>query len=634
MNPAASPRRSPWPTCRAWFGFWIGTALLAPFQAIPAQDGSTWSQTVEQGGVTAQIALARTDGAALRAGEQALLRVTLTTTHNGQPLPRVLPGLWMDAANAQAGVDDSEACQRRINRYVRANSVNPQALADFNGYDVLALNADASISVLDPRTQFAGKTSLRATIELPGPGFDWVASADDSRLFVGVPSRAAVVVASLQTFKTTAEVGLAGPPGRMRLHPGGEQLWVGVAEDARSGSGGGVAVLQVKAPHRLRWLPLARGHVEIAFDAAGWAAVTQRNSSKLTFIDPTTLQTARVVELAPDAMPLGVVFDVVAPRFLVSDARSGRLLAFDQRGEAMGSITLQPGIGPLAISDDGRWLLVANPGAHQVAAVDLNGWRLAHQLPVSGRPFDLGFTSGYAYVRSLDTEAVTLVALDSLGGTPRLQHIAMGERAPGRTPNLPLASQLVPMPGGGGSFVASPGDNAVYYYMEGMNAPAGSVSARGHEARAVRVVRRGLREVAPGAFELLVTLPATPQLMLAMATENPRTTHCLSLVLSAPAEAPVQAWQLNWEALPSQANELVLSLSGVPADAKPRVLRVKLFQPGSGAWEVRVRPDQQGRYRAYLPGLAAGLWYAHPQPPKGSGAQWSFVSFVRQAEGS
>lgn len=363
-------------------------------------------------------------------------------------------------------------------------------------------------------------------------------------------------------------------------------------------------------------------------------AVTQRESARLTLVDPTTLQVARVVALPVGAMPLGVVFDATARRFIVAEARSGRLLAFDHRGEALEAIELQPGIGPMAISDDGRWLFAANPGRHQVVVVDVPGWRVAHQLAVSGRPFDIGFTPGYAYVRALDTESVTLVALPSLGGAPRLQHIAMGERPPGRTPHLPLASQLVPMPDGSGSFVVSPGDNAVYYYMEGMNAPAGSVSARGHEARAVRVVRRGLREVAPGAFELQVRLPAVPSLLLAMATDNPRTRHCLPVALQEPKVSDTP-WQLSWDALPETTNELALQLRGVPAGALPPVLRVKLFQPGRGAWEVDAQADgSSGRYRASLPALAAGLWYAHPQPPKGSGAQWSFVGFVRKSDGS
>lgn len=234
--------------------------LLLLGSALQAQPSTShWQHTLEQGGVTARLELDRSGGAPLQAGEEARLRVSLTTTHDGQPLPRVLPGLWLDALDLAGGAEDADGCQRRINRYVRANSVNPQALVDFNGYDVLALNADASVSVLDPRTQFAGKTSLRATIELPGPGFDWVASHDDTQLFVSVPSRSSVAVASLLGFKATAELTLPGRPGRLRLHPNGQQVWAGVAEGSGAGSDGGLAVLDVPAPHRLRWLPLARG---------------------------------------------------------------------------------------------------------------------------------------------------------------------------------------------------------------------------------------------------------------------------------------------------------------------------------------------------------------------------------------
>lgn len=603
--------------------------------ADPAQP-SRWEQRLEQDGVTALVSLDAVGGGTLQTGGDVRLRVALSTSHDGSPIPRALPGVWLDAADpGMTQTESPEQCRQRITRYVRANNVSPQSLADLNGYDVLALNADASISVLDPRTQFAGKTSLRATIELPGVGFDWAATDDDTRLFVSVPSRSVLAVADLLTLKTSAQVALPGAPGRVRVHPDGQQVWVGVAAGEGDTGPGGVAIVQTQAPHRMTWLPLARGHADMAFDPAGWVALTQRGSNRVVFVDPTTQRVAHAAELAFDALPLGVVFDARARRFVVAEARSGRLLAFDHRGQPQGDLALQPGIGPLSLSKDGRWLLVANPGVHRVHAVDLAAWRLVHHLPVSGRPFDIAQTDGYAYVRALDTEAVTLVALASLGGTPRLQSIAMGERAPGRTPHLPIASQLVPMPYGAGSFIASPGDNAVYFYMEGMNAAAGSVSARGHEARAVRVVRRGLREVAPGVFEQQITLPAVPRLLLALATDSPRMQHCLPLVLGpADAPAPVAAWALAWSALPTQSSTLALSLSGVPLADQPRSVQVKLFQPGAASQLVVATAQGQGRYEAVVPELAPGLWYVHPQPPRQSGARWPYVSFVRKGPGS
>ncbi|MGC3986227.1 MAG: hypothetical protein QM777_16765 [Pseudorhodoferax sp.] len=603
-------------------GWFLALALLAAgAQAEPLQ------RVLEQDGLRIALHLAPTTPAGLQAGAPALLRATVTGSLDGAPV-RTLPGVWLDALDGGAAPDAAD-CQRRVARYARGTGINPQALTDLNGYDVLALNADASVSVLDPRTQFAGRTSLRATLSLPGPGFDWAAAPDDRLLWVGVPAARALALADLEALRTTATIALPGAPGRVKAEPGGARAWAGVAQ-AADGGPGGIAVVDAAAPHRLHWLALARGHAEMAFDPAGWVAVTQREAAEVVFVDPTTLQVARRAPLPPGAVPLNVVFDAAARRFVVAEARGGALHAFDHRGQPLATLPLAAGIGPMALSPDGRWLLVANPALHQVEVVDLPAFRHAHRIPVSGRPYDIGMTPGYAYVRALDTEAVSLIALPSLSATPRVQAIVMGERAPARTPQLPLATPLAAMMDGSGSFVASPGDNAIYFYMEGMNAPAGSVSARGHELRAVRVARRGLRETAPGVYEAQFTLPAATQLMLAVATEAPRTRQCTPLALQAAPASAEPGWRLAWEQLPVAQARLALRIEGTPAAALPPAVALRLFQPGATGLQVLARQQAGGRYEAELPPLASGLWYVHPSAPAGSGARWAYTSFIRQ----
>lgn len=609
------------------------SVLLAAGTAAADAPGARWEQQLEQGGVTASVTIEPLSAAGLQGGAPARVRVALTSSADGSALPRLLPAVWFDAQEkTDSEADHASACQRRVARYARGNGINPQALVDLNGYDVLALNADASISVLDPRTQFAGKTSLRATLPLPGPGFDWAATADDRLLWVTVPGSRAVVLADVAALRSLETITLPGRPGRVRVEPGGTRAWVGILASEGEAERGGVAVVEASAPHRQQWLPLSgRGHVEMAFDPAGWVALTQRDAGEVVFVDPTTLQVVHRERLdVVGAMPLNVVFDSAARRFVVAEARGGVLWVFDHRGRPQGRLSLAPGIGPMSVSPDGRWLLVANPAAHQVDAIDLPGWRHAHRVPVSGRPFDIGMTGAYAYVRALDSEAVALIALASLAGTPRVQPIAMGERAPGRTPQLPLASQLVPMPDGTGSFVASPGDNAVYFYMEGMNAAAGSVSARGHEVRAVRVARRGLREVAPGVHEMQVELPDTPRMVMALATESPRTRQCTSVTLKPAPVAASEGWQLTWEQFPVQPGRpLRLRVHAAGADVLPTTLRLRLFQPGVGAMQLVARSTGEGWYSAEVPELAEGLWYIHPQAPAGARAPWGYVSFMR-----
>lgn len=622
----------------AWRRVAAGAVLsLLPLGAAAAADvsGERWERQLEQGGVTASVSIEPLSAAGLQAGAPARVRVALSSTADGSALPRLLPGVWFDAQErADAEGDDAATCQRRVARYARGSGINPQALVDLNGYDVLALNADASISVLDPRTQFAGRTSLRATLPLPGPGFDWASSADDRLLWVSVPGANAVALADVAALRSLETITLPGRPGRVRVEPGGARAWVGVLAAEGDDRRGGVAVVESSAPYRQQWLPLSgRGHVEMAFDPAGWVALAQRDAGEVVFVDPTTLQVAHRERLdVAGAMPLNVVFDAAARRFVVAEARGGALWAFDHRGRVQGRLALSPGIGPMAISADGRWLLVANPAAHQVDVVDLPAWRRVHSLPVSGRPFDIGMTAAYAYVRVLDSEAVSLVALASLAASPRVQAIAMGERAPGRTPQLPLASQVVPMPDGTGSFVASPGDNAVYFYMEGMNAAAGSVSARGHEVRAVRVARRGLREVAPGVHEMQVELPETPRMVVALATESPRTRQCTALALKPAPTAAGDGWQLAWDQFPVQhGRPLSLRVQGTAAESLPAALHLRLFQPGGAALQLVARATGEGRYSAEVPELADGLWYVHPQTPAGARAPWGYVSFMRGA---
>jgi DNA-binding beta-propeller fold protein YncE len=612
---------------------WLAACALAlaANAACAADAPSRWQHRVEQDGVVATLTIESLSDSALQAGAPARVRVALTSAADGSAIPRLLPGMWFDAHDGGTlGADDATGCQRRVARYARGSGVNPQALVDLNGYDVLALNHDASISVLDPRTQFAGKTSLRATLPLPGPGFDWAATPDDRLLFVSVPSQRTVALADLTTMRSLDAVTVPGEPGRVRVEPGGARAWVGVAQTERTDLGG-VAVIDAAAPHFQHWLPLpGRGHVEMAFDPAGWVAVTQRDASEVLFVDPSTLRTVHRERLGAGAMPLNVVFDGTSRRFVVAEARGGALWAFDHRGQPQGRLQLTPGIGPMAITPDSRWLLAANPSAHRVDVIDLPAWRHAHQVPVSGRPFDIGMTASYAYVRSLDSEAVSLIALASLAAAPRVQAIAMGERAPGRTPQLPLASQLVAMPDGSGSFVASPGDNAVYFYMEGMNAAAGSVSARGHELRAVRVARRGLREVAAGVHEMQVTLPDTPRMVIALATESPRTRQCASLALLPAPAAPAAGWALAWEQFPVQGSRAFgLRVSGAPDAALPATLQLRLFQPGATTLQLTAHAVGEGRYRAEAPELAEGLWYVHPQNPPGARMPWSYVSFMR-----
>src|ERR1051326_3925072 len=81
----------------------------------------------------------------VEAGDTATFRFTITDTTTGTRLTGLHPAAWMDARRNN---EESE-CAKKITNFLSANLLARPQL-DFNAYYVLALNSDATISVVDP----------------------------------------------------------------------------------------------------------------------------------------------------------------------------------------------------------------------------------------------------------------------------------------------------------------------------------------------------------------------------------------------------------------------------------------------------------------------------------------------------
>lgn len=616
-----------------WLALWctLWALLLVSAGGPSAQAaGATPLATVERDGVRLRVWLQPGAGQAqLQSQKAATLRVAVSSTLDDAPLPGLQPGAWVDRLDGAA--PDGAACARRVGGYL-SRGLTERPWRDLTGYHVLLLNGDASISVLDPRTNFAGKSSLRTVVPLPGNGFDWDLSPAHDRLFVSVPATQQVVVVDMATLDQPLLLKAPGSPGRVRLHPAGGQVWVGVPQPAprRSNTGvqpgeGGVWLLDANDPTRHAWVATGNGHHEFAFDPDGLTLVTNRDAGTVSFVDGTLALERRRANTG--GVPIAAAFDTRARQFIVAEAREGALLRFDHTGRAIDRLSLSPGLGPMAVSPDGRWLLVLNPAGHRVHVVDLLAWRQAHDIAVGGRPFQLEFSSAFAYVRALDREDVTMVQLASLAGTPLVQRFTAGEKRPADAPELPLASQMSVLPDDTGVFVLSPQDGTLYTYMQGMNAPMGGISPRGHPLRAVRVARQGLLPVGRGIYEARVTMPHAPAVMLALATDRPSTRHCLRVAL-APNDAEHVArpttrieWQVSGDA--QSGRSVGLTLDGDAALAWPPSLKVWVFQPGGA--RVALLAERTGLqaldaatgravYAARVADLPPGAYYAHVSP--------------------
>lgn len=203
-----------------------------------------------------------------------------------------------------------------------------------------------------------------------------------------------------------------------------------------------------------------------------------------------------------------------------------------------------------------------------------------------------------------------------------------GQRAPEGSKDISIASAIVEAPGEAAVMVVSPGDETIYYYMEGMNAPAGNFRNYGHRPRAVQVVDRSMQEKEPGVYGATVRIPEAGTYDVAFLLESPSILHCF--------EVSARPNPLLARKGPALAIEYLMQNRRVPANEKV-TLRFKLTDPDSGIaaadlkdvriryflapgqyrTEVPARPVGGGIYEAELRMRRAGAYYVYVAcPPK------------------
>jgi YVTN family beta-propeller protein len=346
----------------------------------------------------------------------------------------------------------------------------------------------------------------------------------------------------------------------------------------------------------------------------------------VSVVDLATLK--KVKDLAAGPAPISLVVSPLSSALYVADGRTGEIVAFG--GEALrllGRVRTRPGLGPMRVSQDGRWVLAVNPAEHAIYVVDAATNLLAHVIPVGGAPFQVSFTRAFAYVRLLDSARVVMVNLGSLAGkAPIVQGFEAGTGAPRLAGDLSIADSVVQANLDAAVYVVNPADGTVSFYMEGMNAPMGSYGAHGHAPRAVAVVDRSLQPRGPGLWGGRLRLPAAGRYDVAFLLDAPRVLHCFGVEVK---EDPALRRDLGPLAVdfldtPSRASaggsvEVRFRLLD-PATRTPRaglagVGLVSYLAPGLARSEVAPRELSPGLYAASVPVPRPGAYYLHVVVP-------------------
>ncbi len=616
----------------------LGVLACCAGAATAADKASTGAAAVDQeasdtryvkGGVIVDLEVEpkRKDGKPLMADDFAEVRFKLTEEATGKPVRGATPGAWMDMGQVLQGRPEAaqKSCKDKIALYLQG-AVGIRPMIDLNSYFVVVMNADPSIAVVDPVVSMAGKTSTLAKSLLPAPGADWVKSSDSKRLFITTPRAGKVAVVETEGFKVTAQIEAGKEPTRIALQPDGRYLWVG--NDGKNAAESGVTVIDADALKVVGSIATGRGHHEIAFSGdSRFTFVTNRDEGTVTIIDITKL--AKLKDLKTGPLPISIGYASQAQAVYVADGKDGTVTPIEIKSlEAGKKISLRPGLGPLRFEPQGRYGLVVNPSQDAVFVIDSASNTLANTIKVQGEPFQVFFSESFAYVRSLKSERVSMIALPTLGENtvPSVQSFAAGSQPPQAAGQLVIADSITAATSDAAVFVVNPADNTTYYYMEGMNAPSSNYQVMGSKARAVTVVDRTLKETEPGVYATTVKLPAPGHYDVAFILQNPSMLHCFAVdvqpnPVAEAAGGPVTIEYQNQARTVDAGKPLKLRFklvdgrSGKVKTGVKDALVLYFLAPGRNRKETPVTEIGEGVYEAEIAVGEPGAYYMHVRVP-------------------
>jgi DNA-binding beta-propeller fold protein YncE len=584
-------------------------SLPGPF-AVRAEE----MRAVEKG-----IAIELAVGPEIREGQEAAIRFRLSDAATGTPVAGASPAAWLDKAEAAGGaVGGGGTCTEAVEQLLSGSFFRRPAV-DLNAYRVLALNDDASVSVIDPLSGFGG-SKLLAQVKLESPGDDWALSPDRARLYVSQPVAGKVAAVDTTTWKVVAQVDAGPHPGRLVLEPGGGRLWVANA--------GGVAAIDTASLKVAARIAIAaepgetRGDLVLSDDSRR-LFVTSGKAQTLTVID--TARLARLGEVALPAAPTSVAWSPLAHAAYAVAGDAGKIFVVDpERLAVIATVSSEPGLGPLRFAPGGRFGIVANAPARRVHVLDVAANRIVQSGEVLGLPEQVVFSDTLAYVRQRESDSVLMITLAGLGEEGHALSVAdfpggehppdLGIR-PGDLSTRPDSIVRAPEPGG--MLVANAADGAIYYYREGMAAPMGSFQDYGGHPHAVLVVDRSLKERAPGSYETVARMPLPGRYRLVFFLDTPRTVHCFDVTVAAdPVLAAKRLSERPFEVAPQIASRTVTA--GQASHLRFRITDPATHQPIDGLTDVQVMAYlSSGSWQSRLPArsLGDGIYEADFLPP-------------------
>lgn len=431
------------------------------------------------------------------------------------PLRGLRPRLWLSRQTA----DPPEACDALVRRFA-SGRISQRADRDLNSFQFATLNADASISFINPLVQL-NSTKLEAIVPLPGPASEWIAVPGRDLLLVSLPEQGKLAVVDTSRLKLLKTITLpAGRPGKLFGGRDSRHVWVLTDQPAR------VVEIDLNRLEAGTSIALDASPLAAAIDPDGHRLlVASRDSGALSLLD--LRAGSRIGGPALRDRPTAVTYSPLSRRFYAASLDGTISVIEPEHGRI--ETTLNGPVGLTALRSDpaGSYVLGTSPSASRLVAIDTARNKVLGNVQTTIRADQIAYTQRYAYLMSRESTQISLVDLKGLGeGRIASNDVPVFQKPAGTVSDGSGAELMAPSPEGDGMVIAGQADTALYYYTEGMMAPQGSYRTYSRTPRALLVIDRSLREVAPGRYTGNLRLDRGGRYSIPLLIQNPRFVQC------------------------------------------------------------------------------------------------------------
>ncbi len=563
----------------------------------------------------------------IRAAEDVNVRFKVTDTTTGTPVKGLGLSAWISMREGNKGTEPTQ-CRDKIQSYL-TGSMRARPDVDLNSYYILALNKSPDISVIDPLLGFGG-SKLLTLVMLKSPGEDWLLTRDGELLFVTLPAINQVALITTRSWKVITYIDAGTNPTRIISQPDQHYVWVTNEGNEKES---GVTVIDPATLKVVTKISTGVGaHDIVISNDSRFAFVSNREKGTVSVIDVQKLEKINDVKVGPG--PASMALSELSKALYVASEGDGSVTVIDEQNQkVIAQMKSKPGARSIRFAPGGRHGFVLNTKESTVNIFDAASNRMLHEVKVGKAPDQIMFSETFAFVRSLDTEAVAMMRLGTIGKEVDITDFPGGQAAP-RNGSAPVhADSIVLAPEGNSVILANPVDKSLYYYQEGMAAPMGNFQNYRREPLAVLVIDRSLREIKPGVYSTTIKLPASGRYDVAFLNDSPAVSHCFDLSAAKnPSLKEEKAVALRIE---HQLKEMTMPVGKdftfqfkltETATGNPKTdlkdMRVLTFMSsgewqrrdfatplGNGLYEIKINVPQTGVYMLFFESASMGVKY-------------------------